>query len=155
MTKAQSIKAISGKVVNKNNEPMMGSALLLSVRDSTIIKQHNFLEGEFQLSDINQKEVLMKLTSVEFADMFLHISYEGKENVNLGSVIISEKNNQLNEVVIKSQMPLLKYAANGTISVNVANTLLATSNSVNELLGRVPNVVVSEGQVSVLGRAKP
>jgi len=154
MTKAQSIKAISGKVVNQNNEPMMGSALLLSVRDSTIIKQHDFLEGEFQLSDINQKEVLMKLTSVEFADMFLLISYEGKENVNLGSVIISEKNNQLNEVVIKSQTPLLKYAANGTISVNVANTLLATSNSVNELLGRVPNVVVSEGQVSVLGKGE-
>jgi outer membrane receptor for ferrienterochelin and colicin len=154
MTKAQSIKAISGKVVNQNNEPMMGSALLLSVRDSTIIKQHDFLEGEFQLSDINQKEVLMKLTSVEFADMFLHISYEGRENVNLGSVIISEKNNQLNEVVIKSQAPLLKYAANGTISVNVANTLLATSNSVNELLGRVPNVVVSEGQVSVLGKGE-
>lgn len=154
MIKAQSIKAISGKVVNQNNEPMMGSALLLSVRDSVIIKQHDFLEGEFQLSDINQKEILIKLTSVEFADMFLHISYEGKENVNLGSVRISEKNNQLNEVVIKSQAPLLKYAANGTISVNVANTLLATSNSVNELLGRVPNVVVSEGQVSVLGKGE-
>lgn len=154
MIKAQSIKAISGKVVNQNNELMMGSALLLSVRDSVIIKQHDFLEGEFQLSDINQKEILIKLTSVEFADMFLHISYEGKENVNLGSVIISEKNNQLNEVVIKSQAPLLKYAANGTISVNVANTLLAISNSVNELLGRVPNVVVSEGQVSVLGKGE-
>jgi outer membrane receptor for ferrienterochelin and colicin len=152
--KAQSIKVVSGKVVNRNNQPMMGSALLLHVRDSTIIKQHDFLDGEFQLSDINQKEILIKLTSIEFADLFLKVSYEGKESINLGSVVVSEKNNELNEVVIKSQAPLLKYAANGTINVNVANTLLATSSSVNEVLSRVPNVVVSEGQVSVLGKGE-
>jgi hypothetical protein len=64
------------------------------------------------------------------------------------------QNNELNEVVIKRQTPLLKYSANGTIDVNVANTLLSTSSSVNELLGRVPNVVVAEGQISVLGKGE-
>lgn len=67
---------------------------------------------------------------------------------------ISEKDNQLNEVVIKRQSPLLKYGSNGSINVNVANTLLATSTSVNELLGRVPNIVVAEGQISVLGKGE-
>jgi hypothetical protein len=150
--KAQSVKILSGKVANQNNESMMGTALLLSVRDSVIIKQQDFLDGVFQFSDINQKEFILKLTSAEFADRFLNVNYNGKENIDLGSIIVSENNNQLNEVVIKSQVSLLKYGANGTIDVNVANTLLATSSSVNELLGRVPNVVVSEGQISVLGK---
>jgi len=67
---------------------------------------------------------------------------------------VESQNNELNEVIIKRQSSLLKYGANGTIDVNVANTVLATSSSVNELLGRVPNVVVAEGQISVLGKGE-
>ncbi|SHL23776.1 outer membrane beta-barrel family protein [Flavobacterium saccharophilum] len=64
------------------------------------------------------------------------------------------KNNELNEVVIKKQTQLVKYSSNGTIEVNVVNTLLSTSSSVNELLSRVPNVTVAEGQISVLGKGE-
>ncbi|OXA82480.1 Outer membrane receptor proteins, mostly Fe transport [Flavobacterium aquidurense] len=72
--------------------------------------------------------------------------------------IISDKvvntNNELNEIVIKKQTQLVKYSSNGTIEVNVSNTLLSTSSSVNELLSRVPNVIVAEGQISVLGKGE-
>jgi len=67
---------------------------------------------------------------------------------------IPNQNNELNEVVIKKQASLVKYSANGNLDVNVANTLLSTSSSVNELLGRVPNVIVAEGQISVLGKGE-
>ncbi|MEG1026754.1 MAG: TonB-dependent receptor [Flavobacterium sp.] len=152
--KAQSIQKISGKVVNRNNELMMGTAVVLSVRDSLILKQQDFLDGVFQLSDINQKEVILKLTSAEFADKHLNINYSNAINIDLSSIIVLESNNQLNEVVVKSQPSLLKYGANGTIDVNVTGTVLATSSSVNELLGRVPNIVVAEGQISVLGKGE-
>lgn len=66
----------------------------------------------------------------------------------------ASQNNELNEVVIKRQASLVKYAANGTIDVNVANTILSTSSSVNELLSRVPNVIITEGQISVLGKGE-
>lgn len=64
------------------------------------------------------------------------------------------QNNELNEVVIKKQSSLVKYSSNGTIEVNVDNTLLSTSSSVNELLSRVPNVTVAEGQISVIGKGE-
>jgi len=152
--KAQSIQKISGKVVNSTNELMMGTASVIMIQDSTIIKQQDFLDGSFQISDINQKEVLVKLTSAEFADRFLRVNYNGSENVDLGTIIVKENNNQLNEVVVTSQPSLLKYGANGNIDVTVKGTVLATSSSVDELLGRVPNVVVSEGQISVLGKGE-
>ena len=73
----------------------------------------------------------------------------------MDSVIVKDQDqNQLNEVVVKSQSSLLKYGANGTIDVNVTGTVLAASSSVNELLSRVPNVVVAEGQISVLGKGE-
>jgi hypothetical protein len=64
------------------------------------------------------------------------------------------KNNELNDVVIKKQTQLVKHSSNGTIEVNVSNTLLSTSSSVNELLSRVPNVTIAEGQISVLGKGE-
>ncbi|PBJ06641.1 outer membrane beta-barrel family protein [Flavobacterium sp. ACN6] len=70
------------------------------------------------------------------------------------TVIKEKEQNELNEVIIKRQSSLLKYGANGTIDVNVTGTVLATSSSVNELLSRVPNVVVADGQISVLGKGE-
>ncbi|TDO98566.1 TonB-dependent receptor domain-containing protein [Flavobacterium sp. 245] len=153
-TNAQSIQKISGKVMSTNNELLMGTATALSVQDSVIIKQQDFLDGVFQLSDINQKQIILKLTSAEFADRYLNLKYEGKESVDLVAIITAGNQNKLNEVVIKSQSSLLKYGSNGTIEVNVNGSVLATSSSVNELLSRVPNVVVAEGQISVLGKGE-
>ncbi len=71
------------------------------------------------------------------------------------TVIIKEKaHNELNEVVVKSQVSLVKYGTNGNLDVNVSGTVLATSSSVNELLGRVPNVVVADGEISVVGKGE-
>jgi len=68
--------------------------------------------------------------------------------------IIKQDHNQLNEIVVKSQPSLVKYGTNGNIDVNVGGTVLATSSSVNELLSRVPNVVVADGEISVLGKGE-
>lgn len=152
--KAQSIQHISGKIVNHNNEAMMGNVSLLSVRDSILIKQNDFLDGIFELTAVNQNEVIIRFTSVEFRDTFLDVNYKGNERINLGTIIVKENNNQLNEVVIKSQSSPIKYGPSGLVEVNVANTVLSTSSSVIELLGRVPNVIVSEGQISVLGKGE-
>ena len=65
-----------------------------------------------------------------------------------------QEHNKLNEVVIKSQPSLLKYGASGNIDVNINGTVLATSSSVSELISRVPNVVVADGEISVLGKGE-
>lgn len=57
-------------------------------------------------------------------------------------------------MVVKSQVSLVKYGTNGNLDVNVSGTVLATSSSVNELLGRVPNVVVADGEISVVGKGE-
>lgn len=89
---------------------------------------------------------------------FIYCLFFYSIRVNAQSIkTVSEKvsrNNELNEVVIKKQTALVKYSSNGTIDVNVANTVLSTSSSVNELLSRVPNVIVAEGQISVLGKGE-
>ena len=86
--------------------------------------------------------------------LFLYSTGTNAQTTQIISDKVANKNNELNEVVIKKQTSLVKYSSNGNIDVNVANTLLSTSSSVNELLGRVPNVIVAEGQISVLGKGE-
>lgn len=86
--------------------------------------------------------------------LFLYSTGVNAQTIQTISDKVVNKNNELNEVVIKKQTPLVKHSLNGTIEVNVANTLLSTSSSVNELLSRVPNVTVAEGQISVLGKGE-
>lgn len=150
--KAQHISTISGHVKNINQEPLMGNISVLTATDSTLIKGTSFYNGDFEISGMQHKEFLLKLSSLLFADTIIHVRYQGQAFINLGSIIIKETKTQLNEIRIRSQTPLIRSNPNGNVEVNVANTILAGSSSVNEILSRAPNVIVNEGRISVFGK---
>ncbi len=153
--KAQQINSISGKVVNAKNEPLMGNVMILSTIDSSLLKATSFQSASFELPGINQKAVLLKLTSLQFADTVIKIEYNGQEHINLGNISIKESWALLNEVQVTSKAPMVRYRPNGSVEVNVANTILATSTSASEILSRSPNIMIDEaGQVSVLGKGE-
>lgn len=149
---AQTINSISGNITNANNQVLLGNALIISPQDSTIIKGTSFFEGKFDLFDLNMKRVLLKLTSLEFQDTFITIHYTGTRNIDLGDIIVEEAQNELEEVVLVSNLPLFETRTDGTLQVNVENTVLATSNSVQEILSRSPNVFVDDEGISILGK---
>lgn len=151
---AQNIRSISARVTDSKQEPLMGNALLHSPEDPAFVKGVSFLNGSFELSDINQKELTLKLTSLLFADTLIRIKYEGTAHVDLGTIIVKPHHLQLNEVQISAQVPLTKSLANGNLEVKVANTVLANSSSLTEILSRAPNVIVNEGQISVAGKGE-
>lgn len=152
-SQAQSIESISGNVINSQNEVMLGNALIVSLQDSTILKGTSFFEGKFELSNLNyQKKVLLKLTSLEFLDTYKLIKYEGKSDINLGDIIVEIATNQLDEVVLVSSIPPFQTKSDGTVQVNVANTVLATSTTVEEILSKSPNVIVDDNGISIFGK---
>jgi hypothetical protein len=149
---AQRITSVKGNVVNTKNEVLLGNALIISSLDSTIIKGTSFFEGIFELNGLNESNVLLKLTSLEFADTFITIDYNGSSNIDLGDIVVEEATNQLEEVVLISNLPLFETKSDGTLQVNVENTVLATSNSVQEILSKSPNVLVEEESISIFGK---
>ncbi|OOG67160.1 outer membrane beta-barrel family protein [Flavobacterium sp. A45] len=71
------------------------------------------------------------------------------------TIKISQKSTvDLDEVKVVSKVPLFTSKSNGTVEVNVANTILATSTSVIEILSKSPNVIVAENGVSVFGKGE-
>ncbi len=152
ISNAQVITSISGNAINSDNEAMLGNALILSPKDSTILKGTSFFEGKFELSDLNNKTVLLKLTSLEFQDTFITIEYNGTGAIDLGDIVVENAQNELEEVVLVANLPLFETRTDGTVQVNVENTVLATSNSVQEILSRSPNVFVDEEGISIFGK---
>ncbi|MFA6057579.1 MAG: TonB-dependent receptor [Taibaiella sp.] len=152
---AQPINSITGKVVNVNYEPLIGNVAVLSATDSAFITGTSFQEADFELSGINQKVALLKFTSLAFSDTIIKVEYKGQEHIDLGSIIFSETRSSLDEVQVTAQAPMVRYRDNGNVEVNVSNTILARSNSVNEILSRSPNITIDEaGQVFVLGKGE-
>ncbi|GAA4271391.1 outer membrane beta-barrel protein [Aquimarina gracilis] len=150
---AQSIETISGNVVNSKSEVLLGNAILLSSKDSTVITGTSFFAGKFDLVNLNEKKAILKLTSLEFQDKFIDIEYIDNSNIDLGNIVVTEAQYELEEVAIVSKSSLVKEKPDGSVEVKVANTTLATSTSVNEILSKSPSIVVNEdNEIGVFGK---
>jgi hypothetical protein len=151
---AQDLHRITGKVTNRDGEPQMGNVVALSVKDSSFLKGNSFLEGVFDLSGLEAKEVLVKLTSLQFKDTLFQVVFAGKQAIDLGVIVVNDRSQMLGEVEIVGSAPLFNARPDGVMEVNVANTVLATSNSVSEILARSPTVISGEDGISVFGKGQ-
>jgi hypothetical protein len=106
------------------------------------------------LTNINKTEVLLKFSSLLFSDTIIKVAYKGQPNIDMGNIMIRWGDNELGAVTVVGKLPLIKHNANGTIEVNVANTVLSASSSVTEILSKTPNVIEINGQLSVFGKGE-
>lgn len=143
-TYAQSIKSISGKVLFESNKPAFGNAIALSAVDSSILTGIAFWEGNFRIDDLDQPAVLLKVNSLEFEDQYRMINYTGEQFIDVGTIVVKETQNQLEDVVVSAEKPLTINRNDGSMEVEIKNTALATSTSVSEILQRSPSILVDE-----------
>ncbi|MCL2073698.1 MAG: TonB-dependent receptor [Marinilabiliaceae bacterium] len=102
------------------------------------------------------------LTNVKEGDYILQVSFIGYEreyrNVNvpaqsdLGDIFLSVSTNELGEVVVKSNRPLVEQRIDRMV-VNVAGNIITAGASVNDVLKRLPGLIVDQnGNVIINGR---
>jgi len=145
--------SVKGKIQMEGDYLPFGNIIALQKSDSTFIKGDLFRDGAFELNDLEEDELIINLTSLEFEDIFLPIKYEKEEVIDLGVIHASKSEVTLDEVVIKSRRPVFVVEPDGTMSLTIANTTLEASNSVTEILSKSPDVLVDEnGNVSVFGK---
>ncbi|HAA13678.1 MAG TPA: hypothetical protein DCE41_19080 [Cytophagales bacterium] len=148
---AYSQVVVKGKVVDVNNSPLAGNALLLQASDSVLVTGVLFLEGDFVLESTTNESLLLKLTSLDFADTIIQLPQQNQ--TDLGDIVV-QQGLALDEVVVEASKPLYEAGRDGSMIVNVQETMLANSTSVTELLGKAPTVSVNEDAVSVFGKGE-
>ncbi len=145
--------SISGTVTDSNNQPIeLGNAIVLSSKDSTIIKGDLFMSGQFKISGISENNVLIKITALGFQDYFqLIIRKDIDTLINIGSIQL-KANSNLKEVEVVSKLPLFERDGE-KVKVNVENSVLSSAGTILDILKKSPTVMVDNSDnVSVFGK---
>lgn len=137
---------ISGTVLDNDQNPLVFANVLLQTADGTLIKGTT--------TDVNG---LFTLNTIEAGDYLLFASYiESKSDVrtvsvtadlNIGTLIISNEAQALDEVVVTSQKPRLVEKADRYV-FTIENTALSDSD-IWDVLKRTPGIVIVNDQLTV------
>ncbi|PKV49084.1 outer membrane receptor protein involved in Fe transport [Aquimarina sp. MAR_2010_214] len=144
-------KNITGKVVDIDNNAIAFANVVAKLKtDSTLVKGAiSDDEGSFNL--------LMK----EPETCFLMISYVGFKTKtiasiisdDLGTIVLDEAAEQLNEVAVVVQKPFIQREQDKLV-VNVENSIVSAGSNTLEVLGRSPGIIINQDDnISLSGRS--
>lgn len=94
---------IVGRVTNSEKEPLIGASVVL-YRDSTIIESSVIadIDGKFQLSTSSKGNLEICISMIGMITSKVQFESKG-QNISLGSIILVESPNMLNEVEVVAQ----------------------------------------------------
>ena len=147
---------VFGKAISNDGKPIeFGNAIVLSIKDSSIIKGAPFENGSFKLNGIVEASFLLKITAVGFKETILVVLNQHNDTlINVGELTL-HVDNTLNEVTITAKIPLFEMDGE-KVKVNVEQTSLSTAGTALDVLRRSPGLMVnSSGNVTVFGKGAP
>lgn len=145
--------SIQGTVTDANKQPVeLGNIILLSIKDSSIIKGDVFLSGLFKITGISENKILLKITSLGFEDYFQSINKNETDTlIDIGTVQM-KTNTNLKEVEVVSKLPLFERDGE-KVKVNVENSVLSNAGTIMDVLKKSPTVMIDNNDnVSVFGK---
>lgn len=149
-----SAQTLKGKVVTETAETVPYAAVTLNrPSDSTLVKAvitNDF--GLFEIVNVPTGTYQLNISNIGFADYQKEVNFVGSE-LDLGSIVLIEAAENLEEVTVTGQKPLVQVMADKTV-FNVENTINATGTSAFELLRKAPGVIVTNaGGLIVEGKS--
>ena len=139
--------SISGFVDDAQGEPVTyANVLLMKAQDSTIVNGVSTNEQGFFLFDkLSQDNYLVKFSFLGFKDVYQ--SVELTENIDLGTVVLEEDSEQLDEINIIARKPTLKKEADRLV-FNIESTALIEGNMM-QVLKSTPGILVLDNSIQV------
>ena len=142
---------LKGEVRDQFQQPVaFASVFLLTVTDSTMVKGTSADEnGIFSISNISEGLYFLKASYV--GQMSNNLALEILKDTKIGAVIIEQQTEELNEVTVISNRPLVERKVD-RIVFNVENTVISQNNSW-DILSQTPGVIVMNDELKVRNRA--
>ena len=139
--------SISGFVDDGHNQPVSyANVLLMKAQDSLILKGVSSDErGFFLLNGLATEKYLLKVSFLGFKDVYksVHLS----ESLDLGTIVLEEDSEQLNEINIVAKRPTLKKEPDRLV-FNIENTAL-TEGNMFQVLKSTPGILVMDDNILV------
>ena len=145
---------ITGRIKDDTGEVLPDATVkLLSLPDSTFVKgiQAND-EGKFRLTGVKRGQYVAEVSYVGYATQGVNVKVDGKNNVALGDISLSEGTINLKDVVVTGVKTQIKVMED-TVEYNADSYKTAPNAVVEDLLKRLPGVEVdSEGKITANGK---
>jgi hypothetical protein len=138
---------VNGYIANHEAKPVsFVNVVLLKQIDSVLVTGTSTDEnGYFEFSNVNKGDYILKASFIGFEDLYKHLSVDS--NLNLGTLIINEASEFLDEVVLSLQKPTIQRDFDRLI-FNVENTSLS-SGSTWDILSKTPGVIVQQNNITI------
>ena len=142
---------LKGSVKDQYQEPIaFASVFLLKVTDSSLVKGSSADEnGNFLIENINEGLYFLKASYV--GQVSNNLALEIFKDTKIGTVIIEQKAEELNEVTVTSNRPVVDRKVD-RIVFNVENSVLSQNNSW-DILRQTPGVIVIGDELKVRNQA--
>lgn len=119
-------KQIVTGIVSDENQSLPGAAVTIEGTKKVIITDS---EGRFTISDLKEGQYNLKVSYIGFEAKNLNIEIVGAQNLDVGSIVLYQRQKNIDEVVIS-----------GTLKNSEARALNMQKNAIN-----ISNVIASDG----------
>ncbi|MCL2597731.1 MAG: TonB-dependent receptor [Paludibacter sp.] len=146
-----SAQTLTGKVVDENTSlPIeFANVVLLQRSDSAFVAGAvTDSVGVFSI-EAKQGDYLLKVSFMGYQTKFIDVN-----SANIGTIILSENEKELSEVTVTASRPIRKLEKGG-ISTDIQNSYLKNMGTAADVLGQLPFVNNSKGNITVFGKGTP
>lgn len=146
---------IRGVVVDaETGDPIVGAsvALLSQLTNAYIRGEQTGENGAFRISDLDVNTYTLQVTYVGYAEYIRpNLVVAAGQQINLGSIAISENDHIIDEVVVEGRRPEMQIGIDRKI-FDVSQSMVSVGGTAQELLSNVPTLQVDQdGTVSLRG----
>ncbi len=134
------------------NQPVAYANMLLFSKDSIFIKgEITNDDGQFEFNPVDSGYYYLQISSLGYRDITISNIEIIKQDKDLGNIALTEQTQSLETVTVTAKKPLLEQQA-GKLIVNVENAVVGANGSVQDLLKRVPGMLVVNDQLQMVGK---
>jgi hypothetical protein len=138
---------VNGFILNQEAKPVsFVNVVLLKEIDSVFVAGTSTDEkGYFDFSNVPKGDYILKASFIGYEDLYRDLNVDS--NLNLGTLIINEASELLDEVTISINKPTIQRDIDRLI-FNVENTSLS-SGSTWDILSKTPGVIVQQNSITI------
>lgn len=152
---AQTGYAIEGKISTDNALSADGTTVtLLRYPDSTVVKSTICTQsGDFGFDNVKPGSYIILAHKIGYQRFYTSRYNIVNENVDIEDIQLRAASNQLNEVIVTDKRDYIEVRPDKTV-LNVDKSILASGNSVFDILSTAPGVRIVDNQVLLKGGQK-
>jgi len=155
LTDSHAQSKINGKILNTSENPVAyANVLLMSPLDSSLIMGSISEEnGHFEFNQLDRTEYLLNVFLMGYNKYWTHLRIEPNTDFDLQSIILSDAEEELDEIEVTAQRPLYERQIDRMV-INVQSSITSAGNTVLEVLQKSPGVMVNRQSSSLMLNGK-